>query len=223
MKPYYQRAGVTIYHADYRDVLPSLPTVDLLLTDPPYELQARGAGMAANRKYLRDIKGELDCGFDVSLLTAFPNWFCFCSKDQLISLLEAANVLGGGRWMLLTWNKPNPTPLMNANYLPDTEYIVHRFESAKRLFGDYSARSRFIVWPAEKNEFEHPTVKPLQVVKKLVTLGTQPGDTILDPFMGTGTTLRAAKDLGRAAIGVEVEERYCEIAAHRLAQDVLFS
>jgi site-specific DNA-methyltransferase (adenine-specific) len=64
-------------------------------------------------------------------------------------------------------------------------------------------------------------VKPLAVVSKMVRLGSQEGETILDPFMGSGTTLRAAKDLGRKAIGIEIEERYCEIAARRFAQEVL--
>ena len=67
----------------------------------------------------------------------------------------------------------------------------------------------------------HPTVKPLSLMKYLITLAAPPGAVILDPFMGSGTTLRAAKDLGRKAIGIEIEERYCEIAANRLAQEVL--
>jgi DNA modification methylase len=67
---------------------------------------------------------------------------------------------------------------------------------------------------------EHQTVKPIKLMSELVSLFTNPGETIIDPFMGTGTTLRAAKDLGRKAIGIEIEERYCEIAAKRMAQEV---
>lgn len=70
-------------------------------------------------------------------------------------------------------------------------------------------------------ETPHPNEKPLALVKKLVTLGTQPGETILDPFAGSGTTGRAAKDLGRKCVLVEREERYCEIAARRMRQEVL--
>lgn len=68
---------------------------------------------------------------------------------------------------------------------------------------------------------EHPTVKPIALMAHFVGLHSQEGDTILDPFMGSGTTLRAAKDLHRKAIGIEIDERYCEIAANRLAQEVL--
>jgi site-specific DNA-methyltransferase (adenine-specific) len=67
----------------------------------------------------------------------------------------------------------------------------------------------------------HPTVKPLGVISRLMKVGSMEGQAILDPFMGSGTTLRAAKDLGRRAIGIEIEERYCEIAANRLLQGVL--
>lgn len=190
-----------------------------MLTDPPYEIVAKGAGIGGRRQYLTDIHQHIDGGFDVKFLEPFPNWFTFCGKDQLLELLDAAQA---NRWMLLTWNKPNPTPLVNANYLPDTEYIVHAFSSSERLFGDYADKSRYIIWPVEKNEFDHPTVKPLTVVKKLVKLGTLPGELILDPFMGSGTTLRAAKDLGRHSIGIEIEEEYCEIAVERLRQAVLF-
>ena len=109
---------------------------------------------------------------------------------------------------------------MNANYLPDAEYIVHAYQSG-RLFGEYRDRSRFIVHPAEQNGYDHPTVKPMAVVSKMVRLGSQPGETILDPFAGTGTTLLAAKLCGRRAIGVEINEKHCETAANRCAQQTL--
>lgn len=216
-KPYYDSDGITIYHADCRLILPHLPKVDLVLTDPPYLISAAGGGIGGRRQYLTDIRGNIDQGFDISLLTQFPNYFCFCGKEQLPHMFEFVN---GKRWMLITWNKSNPTPLVNNNYLPDTEYIFHSFEPG-RLFGGYRDRSRYILHPVEQNGFDHPTVKPLPVINKLVELGSQIGDTILDPFMGSGTTLVAAKNLGRKAIGIEIEERYAEIAVRRLAQEVL--
>ena len=220
VKPYYEdtASGIVIYHCDCREVLPTLEPVDLVLTDPPYEMVAKGGGIGARRDYMKSIEGFTDGGFDISLLRGFSNWICFGSKEQIPKLIAEA---GDKRWMLVTWNKPNPTPLTNANYLPDTEYIVHAFTPG-RLFGDYRDKARYIVWPVEKNGFDHPNVKPLAVVCKMMRLGSQAGDLILDPFMGSGTTLRAAKDLGRRAIGIEIEERYCEIAANRLRQGVLF-
>src|SRR3990167_2253339 len=125
MKPYYEEPGITIYHGDCRDILPNLDTVDLVLTDPPYLVGAKGCGLAGDRAYLRSITSqELDRGFDSALLDGFENWFCFCGKQQLAELLGRVKEK---TWMLITWNKPNPTPLTNHNYLPDTEYIIHCF------------------------------------------------------------------------------------------------
>ena len=214
---YYQDESITIYHGDCREIVPELGRFDLLLTDPPYELTATGGGIGAKRAYLASIDGSLDGGFDIAILDSCANWFCFCSKTQLIRLLVEASKKN---WAFITWNKPNPTPLCSSNYLPDVEYIIHSYQPG-RLFGEYADKSRFIVHPAEKNCFEHPTVKPLPVVSKLIALGSQPGDTILDPFAGSGTTGRAAKDLGRKAVLIEIEERYCEIAARRMGQEVL--
>lgn len=217
MKPYYSEGGIEIFHGDCREVLLTLPAVDCVITDPPYKMTASGGGMGAKRAYLAAIDGRLDEGFDLSLLAPFDNWFVFCGKEQLPEMLSA---VGGKRWMLLTWNKTNPTPLTNNNYLPDTEYIFHCFTPG-RLFGSYRDKSRFIVHPVEKSAFDHPTVKPLAVMEKCVRLGTKAGDLVLDPFCGTGTTLEAAKLLGRRAIGIEREERFCEMAASRLSQGVL--
>ncbi len=219
MKPYYKHNGITIYHGDCREILPTLSKCDLLLTDPPYELTASGGGIGAKREYLTSIDGELDGGFDTEILKPFHNWMVFCAKKQLPEMLSLA---AQRRWMLVTWNKPNPTPLVNANYLPDAEYIVHCFENSTCLFGGYESRSRYILCPAQQNGWMgHPTVKPMPVMLRLVAVGSGEGQTVLDPFMGSGTTLVAAKNLGRKAIGIEIEERYCEIAAKRLAQEVM--
>jgi DNA modification methylase len=225
VKPFYSEDGITIYHGDCREILPTLDVsaVDLLLTDPPYELTATGGGIGAKRAYLAGIAGHIDGGFDMGLVRSFRNWIVFCAKAQLTRLLAIAEE-SSKRWALITWNKPNPTPLVNANYLPDTEYIVHCFGSSKDLFGRYEDRSRFIVHPGVQSAaaIGHPTSKPLPVMNKLVALGSDTGHLVLDPYCGSGSTLRAAKDLGRRAIGIEIEERYCEIAAKRLSQRVLF-
>ena len=219
MKPYYDHAGISIYNCDYREILPSIEA-DFLCTDPPYELVASGGGIAAKREYFNGIHRQLDCGFDFQLLSKWPRWMAFCSKDSLVGLLTFADSLPG-RWQLVTWNKPNPTPLMNGNYLPDTEYIVHKFESSKGLYGGYEDRSRFIIHPAEQNgSMGHPTIKPLSVMERLLKTGSDKGQTIVDPFCGSGTTLVAAKNLGRRAVGIEIEERFCELAAKRLQQEV---
>ena len=177
MRPYYQDDACTIYHGDCREILPTLGRFDLLLTDPPYELTASGAGIATKRKYLSDIKGFTDEGFDIGTLDHCENWICFCAKTQLPALIAKASAMP--RWMLCTWNKPNPTPLCNGNYLPDTEYIVHGFQSG-RCFGSFRDKSRFIVFPAQQKN-QHPNEKPVEVMTKFISVGSQEAKPFLIP------------------------------------------
>ena len=219
MKPYYEDEQTTIYNGDCREILPHLGRFDLLLTDPPYIVDTQGGGIGAKRQYLKDIKSaDIDRGFDSSFLDKVPNWFCFCGKQQIPQILPHAM---SSNWMLITWCKQNPTPLVNSNYLPDTEYVFHKW-SKGRLFGDYHSKSRFYVSNVGKSEINHPTVKPLPLIRKLVLLGSQEGEIILDPFSGSGTTLLAAKLEGRKAVGIEISKEYCDIAVERLRQRVLF-
>lgn len=219
VKWYYADSSVCIAHGDCREIVPTLGRFDLLLTDPPYEIHAgKGGGCFGNRDHLVNTGGFTDGGVDFGFLDGFPNWFCFCSRLQLTALLSVAQT--APRWNLLTWCKPNPVPTCNNKYLPDVEFVVHGFTSG-RLFGDMAAKSCFMLHPCGNKETTHPNEKPLALVEKLVKLGTQPNETILDPFAGSGTTGRAAKDLGRKAVLIEREERYCEIAANRMRQEVL--
>ena len=216
MLPYYQDEYVTLYCGDCREIVPTLGQFDLLLTDPPYKITATGGGIAKQCKYLSDIAGFTDCDFDDSILDYCENWMCFCSISQMLRLITKASIR---RWMLLTWNKPNPTPLTNGNYLPDTEYIVHSF-MPNCLHGEYKDKSRFIVYPAQHGNL-HPNEKPITVVSKLILVGTGDGQSIVDPFAGSGTTGVAAKLLNRKCTLIEKEEKDCEIAARRLSQGVL--
>ena len=204
----------TLYLGDCMDVLPTLERVDVVITDPPYLMSAKGGGIGAQRKYLADIHGHIDAGFDVSMLGAFTNWFVFCGKPQLLELIQQAEKQNS-RWQLLTWNKTNPTPLSNNNYLPDTEYMVHAFESHH-----YECKTRFIVGQVERSGFDHPTVKPQYVMQKAMKSATHHGQCVLDCFMGTGSTGVAAIQLGRKFIGIEREPKYFDIACKRIEQAV---
>lgn len=219
MKPYYQDEFVTLFHADCYAA--ELPRCDLLLVDPPYEISTRVSGIAKQRDYLASVEANgIHNGFDETILERFANWMCFCSLDQLSLLMVMAEErrAQGGRRMLLNWLKPDPAPLCNGNYLPDTEYIVHAFQP-KRLFGAMDDKHRYFLRPAMRqwNKFGHPTTKPLDLMRWLVRLGSKDGETVLDCFCGTGTTLVAAKSLGRKAIGFEHNEKWCEVAAKRCA------
>jgi DNA modification methylase len=219
LKPYYEHKGITIYHGDCLEIIPELGLVDLVLTDPPYDIHAgKGGGCFGDRQHLARTGNFTDGGCDYSFLDIFKNWFCFCSLKQLSSLLGHAELRN---YCLLTWCKTNPVPTCNNKYLPDVEYIVHSW-SKGRLFGDMSLKSTFTIMPCGRKETSHPNEKPKRIISKLIQVGSLAGETIIDPFAGSGTTLVAAKELGRKAIGIEIEEKWCETAARRLQQEVLF-
>jgi DNA modification methylase len=193
----------------------------LVCTDPPYVVRAIGGGIAAKRQYLKDINAKrLDEGFELSVLDEFlrvlktPNIIIFCSRMQLRDFLNWAHERDIN-WALLCWHKTNPTPLTNNNYLPDTEYILH-FWKGRKLAGRYQTKRRFYVQRVEKNQFSHPSVKPLNILLNLIENATAVGDTVLDPFLGSGTTAVAAKMLGRHCIGIEKESEYHAIAEARI-------
>lgn len=152
----------------------------------------------------------------MQMLTHVDRWAVFCSKAQLAELIDKAeeNELS---WALVTWNKPNPTPLTNSNYLPDTEYVIHAFDSGG-VYGGYRDKSRFFVYPAQQSEYDHPTVKPLPVMQKVLATASDVGQTVFDPFMGTGSTGVACAAMGRKFIGIEISPRYFDIACRRIEQ-----
>lgn len=205
----------TLYLGDCLDILPTLApgSVDAVVTDPPYDIIATGAGIGGRRQYLKDIQGFTDVGFDPSIVSGFKNWMVFCAAKQLPGMFK---YVGDRRWMIVTWNKPNPTPLCNGNYLPDVEYIFHCWSSGC-LYGDYRDKSRFIVYPAQQN-LDHPNEKPLRVMQKLIRNASDKGQTVLDPFMGSGTTGVACVQTGRKFIGIEIDPGYFDIAVKRIKQ-----
>lgn len=198
MKPYYQDNAVTIYHGDCREIIPDIPAVNLVLTDPPY-----GVDKAAWDK-------------------AYPVWFTALAFEAstrvgimpgLWSLPLCVSSMGFHyKWILSGYNRNGMTfgAIGFNNWIPCVVGgdVPHGGQDAME----------FVVNGYKE---EHPSPKPMPYMMWLVSRLSSYDETILDPFMGSGTTLRAAKDLGRKAIGIEIEEKYCEIAAKRMAQEVL--
>lgn len=218
-----QFGAATLYLGDCADILPQITAenqIDALIADPLYVLQVGGCWIGGQRQYLADIKGHLDGGFNMAMLAGFDNWLVFCAKAQLVDLIYQARAQNLN-WMILTWNKRNPTPLTHNSYLPDTEYMIHAYK--KHI---WAGKSRFVVGNVEKNPFAHPTVKPLYVMNKAIISASAKGNLVCDPFMGTGSTGVAALQLGRRFIGIEREPKYFDIACERienaLAQGRLF-
>lgn len=224
MKPYYvdERAGITIYHGDCREVLPSV-SADVCITDPPYgRTTHEGARTGDETETLVDFASitadELRSAF---ALMDVRRWVVATLEWQAVSPLESSPPPGLRFVRMGVWVKPNGAPQFTGDR-PATGWeavaILHREGGPM----SWNGGGHHAVWEFPKINGEHPTQKPAALVRKFVALFSDPGETVLDPFMGSGTTLRAAKDLGRKAIGIEIEERYCEIAAKRLGQEVLF-
>ena len=210
MTPYYQDDACTIYHADCLDVLPV--AADVLVTDPPYGINYKSGKMriAGNS---RSILGDSDTSLrDVVLdgwagrpALVFGTWKRqHPPSTRQILVWDTKGALGMGD-LALPW-KPSHAQI----------YVLGHGFSGRR---ESDVLTVAPVSSFASNGRQHPHEKPVALLRRLVA--KCPAGTVLDPFMGSGTTLRAAKDLGRKAIGIEIKERYCEIAARRLAQEVL--
>ena len=209
IKPYYEQDGITIYHGDCREILPQLDVkVDLVLTDPPYGIADKWVGGFSNKhgwgKALETQ--EVRNGWDI----APPDKQTF---DLLLSISKRQIIWGGNYFLLplsrcwLIWSKPE-----------------RNFTLAEAELAWTNADNVVRIYDGNRNDpnKEHPTQKPIGLMKWCMELSwAKDCQLILDPFLGSGTTAVAAKILGRKCIGIEIEEKYCEIAVKRLAQSVM--
>lgn len=209
-----------LIQADCRDVLPLLPKVDAVVTDPPYEFDTSGAGIfRTNRKNMDEIKAAgLSDGFDHSILRSdkFGAAVVFAHNDQWAELLP--HMAGEwARFAICQWHKLNPMPVANRHYQPDTEIYVHAWSADFAPVGDLPQKKRYILANGgQDTSIAHPTVKPLQVMQKIIA--NVAGTTICDPFMGSGSTGVAAVSASRDFIGVEMNPVYFDIACKRISE-----
>ena len=199
LKPYYQDKYATIYHGDCLELLPEMPKVDLVLTDPPYGMNALNG--SRSRRYKINQRDNWDCRrVDISKIFNMANHKIIWGMNYYCDLLSPHKCF-------LTWYKPHVA------HLETRSPVELAFTSLE------NKPSQFISMGVESGK-QHPTQKPIRLIEWC--LGFFPDDPLtFDPFMGSGTTLVAAKQLNRQAIGIEIEEKYCEIAAKRLSQEVL--
>ena len=238
MTPYYDEGGITIYHGDCREVLPSLSPAEVAIADPPYGV--------TSLSWDERVDGWLD-------VLPVCNLWCFGS----MRFFMAQAFDGWAYAQEVVWEKHNGSIFHADRFRRVHEFAVQFYRGAWESIyrapvytNDATARTlRRKRRPAHSGHIEasayasrdggprlqrsvirvrsmhgtatHPTQKPEGIVRPLIEYSCPPDGMVLDPFMGSGTTLRAAKDLGRKAIGIEIEERYCEIAAKRMAQEVL--
>lgn len=208
MKPYYEDSHCTIYHGDCREILPELDKVDLVLTDPPY-----GMSFQSNHRNIKHDKIKNDDQLPIDLIylamfKAIKASYFFCRWDNLKQMPPPKSVLA---WVKNNWSMGDLEHEHGRQWEACCFYPKDEHEFIKRIPD--------VIIVDRTNNNLHPTEKPVELMKIIINANVC--QTILDPFMGSGTTLRAAKDLNRKCIGIELEEKYCEIAVERLRQEVL--
>lgn len=223
--PYYQDEVATIYLGDCAEIVPQLGWFDLLCTDPPYGINAASnvdAGRA--KKGFRGKRSSVVRDYGAS------NWDVAPPSDDLLLLVRSVSewqcLFGGNYFNLppsscwLVWDKEN-----GGNSFADAELAWTNYTGSVRLkryrWSGYIRGALTGRAAVEAEPRYHPTQKPLAVMSWAIGLCPERPTSVLDPFMGSGTTLRACKDLGIKCVGIEREEKYCEIAARRLGQGVL--
>lgn len=212
LKPYYEHAGITIYHGDCREVMEEweglrTKSFDLLLTDPPYGIDRFQRGFGTTR-FIGHGAEKAGLEWDNPPSCSDLAW--------MISLCSSSIIWGANNFDL---------PTSQAFLVWDKKQSVQNFADAELAYTDLPITAKIFHYGihahnAHPESHQHPTQKPEALMIWCLNLAGNP-QYILDPFMGSGTTLVAAKRLGRKAVGIELHEKYCEIAAKRLSQDVL--
>ena len=216
MKPYYTDNSVTIYNADCMEVIESIGKVDLLLTDPPYGIDG-GKGGTSKKRGKANYKSNFNDKPDYVKNSVVPVLFKKSQWNTLvvtpgyvnINLYPKADSFGA-------FYSPSASGMQRFGYADASPILYYGWHHLQGKVPQ--SCSRQLTEIPERNG--HPCPKPIKAWTWLLLKTSQANDTILDPFMGSGTTLRAAKDNQRKAIGIEIEESYCEIAAKRMAQEV---
>lgn len=225
-EPYYEDGGITIYHGDCIDILPQL-SADIVITDPPYNAGKNYGKTTNDKRDWPDWCAWLDEWFD-TWSAAAPETMMFLSQTAYRQYVRHGE--REVNWSAI-WVKPLSMAVCAAPFMPHWEHIVYfgaRKKGQKRHEDGRFVKHRDGGFGGDvltanvefgKARFGHPTPKPMKLLRELVA--RTDAETIIDPFMGSGTTLRAAKDLGRKAIGIEISEEYCGRAVERLQQAVL--
>lgn len=219
--PYYDHDGITLYHGDCRDILPEMPdaSVDLVLTDPPYGIGF--SGYESHDDVATDYAGVLLPAVAEAERLMVPGALAFFWQAMLHTHKWHDWFPNGYRIFAAAKNfvQYRPTPVQ---WSWDPVIFWQKGENTRK--GIAGQRDFHLGntnrWVARESN-GHPCPRPLDTVEYIIGIASAAGQLVLDPFAGSGTTLVAAQQLGRRAIGIEIEERYCEIAAKRLEQQVL--
>ena len=243
MKPYYSHAGITIYHGDSTQIMREIDSesVDVIFTDPPYGHSNHDGDFNARLNAHRFIESkpiandgaeEMRIAVDSVMLEAArvlrQDCCCCCCccgggggpRPTFAWVANRMDSHGLQFFHSVIWDKLNPGLGWRYRRQHEMVMVAHR-TGGKLRWANASLSVPNIIAMMPPRIRQHPNEKPLKLVTAFIGWHANADDLVLDPFMGSGTTLRAAKDLGLQAIGIEIEERYCEIAAQRLSQEVL--
>jgi site-specific DNA-methyltransferase (adenine-specific) len=224
MRPYYDHNGITIYHGDCLDLMALLPKVDLVVADSPYGINTKSDGQGKLSPWA-DLCNSAYwytawIGASRQRLRATGGMWSFLNWRSMVTFQKASADLGWPIESMLVWDKEWIGPGGQKGLRPAYEMValwaMPGFSIDDRGIPDIKRSP----WSSIKPN-GHPAEKPVHLISWLIDIASKPGDLVLDPFVGSGTTLVAARNLGRHAIGIEMDERFCEIAARRLSQEVL--
>ena len=220
----------TITLGDSYKLIKDIPehSIDCIYIDIPYLFESGGTSNTELSKrikkqmnyVLKNIRNGIDYKIfdDLKRIMKFINIFIWCSKDQILDILNYwsnENI----SYEILVWTKTNPTPQTNGTWLPDVEYCLYFREKGNKLNDGYEFKSKWYSSPInkkDKDKYNHPTIKPLELVKRHLLHTTQENDIVLDCFSGSGTTCVACKELNRRFIGIEIDPEYHKISIDRL-------
>ena len=220
---------IMICEGRFQDCIRMVPdgSVDLVVMDPPYLIDTQGGGAFAgeNRTFDREFKdfSEGITNEDLDLIMSkmkAVNVYVWCNKAQLRQYLDYFEDRGCNIDLLM-WHKSNPVPRCNNKYLSDTEYVVFARDPGVQLNGSYATLHKYWITPVnakDKKLYNHPTIKPLDIIKTLVENSSKEGDLVMDPFLGSGTTAVACAQTGRRFWGCEVEHEYVETGLRRVRE-----
>lgn len=228
---------IKLFNEDCFNLLSSLNTIDLVVTDPPYLYNTDefkvGAGGTVNTSMKLDASlMQLN---DVNLIKSYDiekfgnimfelqqdlNLYLWCNKAQIPLYFDFYVTRNKCKFDIICWHKTNALPTYANKYLTDTEYLLYFHNGKGKCFPqNYEDAKTFYLAPInhkDKKTFNHPTIKPLDITMKIIRNSSKEGDIVLDPFMGSGTTGVACKKLNRNFIGIEINEKYYNLAKNRI-------
>ena len=221
-----------IYLGDAYKLIKEMPdkSVDLIMTDPPYEIKGihKPTGIVKKKgmTYSTELNESGLCvGIDLKILDDLVrvmkkiNIYIWCNKEQIYDYLTYFVKERKCNWEMIIWAKDNPPPFLGGHYLKDKEYCLFFWEKGVKVQPTYATGKTVYLTNTnteDKAKFKHPTIKEISIIENLIKNSAGGGSIIFDPFVGSGTTCLASKHLGHQYIGFEINEQYYKIATDRL-------